>query len=134
ETLFRLTGYIPLTYTLFTWQNAVQILVMVITGVIIAYATAPVEDRAVTAEKLNIDLNDKVEQPTLRRPGDWLEHSPVLTICIGLLMAGWLALRISSGGFFATVSNLNNYIFLVLTLAFVLHMRPGSFMKAASNA
>lgn len=134
KSLYGVTGYISLADTLFTWQNAVAIVVMTITGIAVAYATAPRAGNAVTARKLKIDLVDKIESSSSTRPGDWLENSPLLTILLGLLMGGWLALKFATIGFFATISNLNNYIFLVLTLALVLHWRPGNFMRSAAKA
>ena len=134
KSLFSLSGYIPLLDTLFTWQNAVAICVMTLAGVLIAYFTAPRASHAVTAEMLSIDLTDRIESYPTTRPGEWLENSPILTLLLGVIMGGWLILKISTLGVFATISNLNNYIFLILTLALVLHRTPGNFMRAAAKA
>lgn len=132
--LFAITGLIPLTVTLFTWQNLVMILIMTGTSIVVAWATAPSGDRAQTAQQLEIDLNDTVEVDDDDRPGDWLGRSPILTLMIGSLMLGWIAMTVNSVGVFKAISNLNNYLFIVLTLALLMHWRPIRFVKAMTKA
>ncbi|KAA0024903.1 short-chain fatty acid transporter [Antrihabitans cavernicola] len=132
--LLAITGLIPLAETLFTWQNLVMILVMTSSAVLIAWATAPRGDRARTARDLGVDLDDTVEADDEVRPGDRLGRSPVLTVLIGAVMLGWIWTTIHKVGVFHAISNLNNYLFIVLSLAFLLHGRPIRFVKAMTKA
>src|SRR5690606_18817800 len=68
------------------------------------------------------------------RPGDWLEHSPLLTVALSLLGFGGLWLEFSGKGPMAAIANLNTYNFLFLSLGLLLHWRPRSFLDAVSRA
>ena len=58
---------------------------------VIAYVTAPGPNSARDAKACGVDpaFNLPKPQPP-SRPGEWLEHSPLLTILLALLAAGWL--------------------------------------------
>jgi short-chain fatty acids transporter len=49
-------------------------------------------------------------------------------------MVSWLVMKVAANGFGPTISNLNNYLFIVLTLAFLLHWRIRNFLRAISQA
>ena len=85
--LYKISGVIPLTETLFTWQNLVMIVVLMALSVWVAYASCPGADRAKTIEMAGLSYAEeeavKVEKP--KRPGEWLEFSPILTLVIVVL-------------------------------------------------
>ncbi|MDP1206076.1 hypothetical protein, partial [Klebsiella pneumoniae] len=54
----------------------------------------------------------KIQAPT--RPGEWLEHSPLLTILLALLAAGWLFHEFSTKPAISAISGLNTYNFLFI--------------------
>lgn len=139
--LLKISGIIPLNETILLWQNGVAVLVMTIVLVFVGYATAPRGDAVRTAADLGINTGILFEDATSnasskeeRRPGDFLGNNPALVIIIGAMMAAWVISTIMRVGFSATISNLNNYLFISLTIAFILHWRVASFLKAMNSA
>ncbi|MCE4223999.1 short-chain fatty acid transporter [Methylobacterium sp. C25] len=133
--LLPITGVIPFSETIFLWQSMVIAAMLVIMSTVIALASAPGRDSAVTAQDLGIDPKREEEQITgPRQPGEWLEHAPVLTIAIGLLAAGWLIQEFARQSWIVAISNLNTYNFLFLLLGFVLHWRPKRFLVSLGKA
>ena len=63
------------------------------------------------------------------RPGEWLEHSPLLTIVACVLGFGYFVLEIRAKGV-GVVLDLNHYVFLFLIVGMLLHWRPKSFVQA----
>src|SRR3954463_5881046 len=91
KTLLPITGVIPFTETIFLWQSMVLALVLVVISTIIAIWSAPSAASAVTAHDLDVDLSQRQEGlPPRQQPGEWLEHSPVLTVLLVVLAIGWL--------------------------------------------
>lgn len=133
--LYKISGYIPLTQTIFLWQNAVLVVALLIVGGLVAYYTAPRGSAVKTASDLGIKFSamfdgeaSQTEEET--RPGDFLSNSRIFALLIGLLMAGWVGIEIAENGFATTISNLNNYIFITLTLAILLSLRIRDFLKS----
>jgi short-chain fatty acids transporter len=62
-------------------------------------------------------------------PGEWLEHSPLLTIIVSLLGAGYLVREVAASGP-AILLQLDHYLFLFLIVGLLLHWRPKSFVQA----
>ncbi|MES1923754.1 TIGR00366 family protein [Salinisphaera sp. T31B1] len=139
--LLAISGYIPLTETVFLWQNAVLIAAMATVGLFVAYCTAPRGAAVHTAESMGINAaalfadSDADDQASAeRRPGDFLSDHPALALITGAVMACWISMQIWDNGFAATISNLNNYIFITLTLAILLNFRIRRFLKAVAEA
>ena len=63
------------------------------------------------------------------KPGEWLEHSPLLTIVACVLGFGYLVLEVRAKGA-SVVLDLNHYVFLFLIVGMLLHWRPKSFVQA----
>jgi short-chain fatty acids transporter len=139
--LLKVSGIISLNDTIFLWQNGVSILIMTAVALFVAYATAPRGATVRTATDLGIDTSSFFAETlptgttaTPQRPGDWLGNSPLLTLAISGLMFTWIISKVAAIGFGATVSNLNNYLFISLAVAFLLHWRVKNFLKAMSDA
>ncbi len=133
--LLPITGVIPFSETIFLWQSILIATILVVMSAIIAFASAPGRETAVTAQDLGIDVakaDDSVAPPT--QPGEWLEHAPVLTLLIGLLAAGWLIQEFARQDWMIAISNLNTYNFLFLMAGFVLHWRPKRFLASLAKA
>ncbi len=132
--LMPITGVISFYETILTWQNLLVIVVGTALSAAICYYTTPSDAAAKTAADLGVDLTDaKVEQkPT--RPGDYLEFSPLLTILIVVLAAGWFYETFKSGNPLITMSGLNTYNFVFLLVGALLHWRPRSFLVSFSQA
>lgn len=133
--LLPITGVIPFSETIFLWQSILIAAVLVVLSTVIALASAPGRETAVTAEALGVDVakeDDRLPPPT--QPGEWLEHAPILTVLIGLLAAGWLVQEFARQDWKIAISNLNTYNLLFLMLGFVLHWRPKRFLAALGKA
>lgn len=133
-TLYKISGTIPLDWTLFTWQNLVLIAVISIVSIWICYVSAPSADKAKTAAMAGIDFTEVPEdlgKPKV--PGEYLEYSPILTIIIVLLGLGYMVNQfVTKGGMAALDLNVYNFIFLIFGM--LLHWTPRSFLKAAGKS
>ncbi|HTR08205.1 MAG TPA: TIGR00366 family protein [Paraburkholderia sp.] len=133
--LKAITGVIGFNETILTWQNLVVISLVIAVSVVICYLTAPGRDRTRTAEELGVDLQADLVTPAQRkRPGDYLEFSPMLTIVVTVLAAGWLWNAFRNGNPLVTMSQLNTYNLVFLILGLLLHWRPRSFLESFVRA
>lgn len=135
SSLLPITGVIGFDQTILTWQNLVVIVLVTVLSALICYWTAPGRDATRTAADLGVDLDD--DQPpvlTRQRKGDYFEYSPILTIVVVLLGAGWLYNAFRSGNPLITMSQLNTYNFVFLMLGLLLHWRPRSFLDSFVRA
>ncbi|RBP12179.1 short-chain fatty acids transporter [Roseiarcus fermentans] len=132
--LLKISGVIPLTQTLFTWQNLVMIVVLMALSVWVAYASCPGADTARTIEMAGLSYKDEeavVDKP--KTPGEWLEFSPILTLVIVVLGVIYLYGLFAEKGLLAAV-DLNNYNFAFLIAGMLLHWTPRSYLRAAGRA
>ncbi|MGY4534618.1 short-chain fatty acids transporter [Pseudomonas sp. TE3786] len=133
--ILAITGVIPFTETIFLWQSGVLLLALVLVSLLIAYVTAPGAASARDAKACGIDPSftvAKLEKPT--RPGEWLEHSPLLILVLVVLAGGWLAQEFASKPAITAISGLNTYNLLFLMVGALLHWRPRSFLDAVARA
>ncbi|MBP3866098.1 MAG: short-chain fatty acid transporter, partial [Pseudomonas sp.] len=127
--ILAITGVIPFTETIFLWQSGVLLAALVVVSLIVAYDTAPGAESARDAAACGIDPSfSSPKLPPRTRPGEWLEYSPLLTILLVLLAAGWLFHEFSTKPAISAISGLNTYNFLFLMLGALLHWRPRSFL------
>jgi short-chain fatty acids transporter len=134
--LFEISGLIPLTQTLFIWENFWMIIALLVVSVIIAYFSAPSPERAKTVENfgLKFDTVDMSLEPR-QKPGEWLEYSPALIILVGLLLLWYLfhLFETAPAGPLAAL-DLNNYNLIFITVGMLLHWRPKRFLRAVAEA
>jgi short-chain fatty acids transporter len=134
--LLNISGVIPLRQTIFLWQSIATAAILTIVSTLVAYFSAPPPEKARTAEYYNIESAVReTESQTRRRPGEWLEYSPVLTILVSALL-GWYILhvfRASPVGALAAL-DLNTYNLIFVTAGLLLHWRPREFMRAVSES
>jgi len=133
--LLNISGLIPLTQTIFLWQSLAVIVVLVTVSTLVAYLSAPPAEKAKTAGDFGIRF--ETAQPPLggpRKPGEWLEHSPLLIILVVLLLGWYLVdvFRTSPQGALAAL-DLNTYNLIFLTLGLLLHWRPRRFLNAVAE-
>ena len=136
KSLLPITGVIPFTETIFLWQSMTVAAIVIAVSITIAIWSAPGPESALTAEGMGIDVgrDDKIDLPPPKQPGEYLEHSPILTILIVLLAAGWLAHEFSRQDLMIAISNLNTYNFLFIMAGMLLHWRPKRFLMAVIKA
>ena len=133
--LLAITGVIPFTETIFTWQSGVLTVILIAVSVLIAWLSAPgVADAQPSAGF--VEKETRVLRPigTFARPSEWLEYSPVITILIVLLALGWLYHEFATKDTLGTISNLNTYNFMFLMAGLLLHWRPRSFLDSVARA
>jgi short-chain fatty acids transporter len=134
--LLAVSGVIPLRQTLFLWQSIALAAVLVVVSVAIAYLSAPSGENARTAEQFGI-TDQARPHPTEQRtnPGEWLEHSPLLTIFVGALMIWYLIdfFRSSSQGALSAL-DLNTYNLIFITAGLLLHWKPRNFVRSVADA
>ncbi len=135
KALLSITGVIPFAETIFLPQSILMIAVLTVVSLLIAYFSSPKDARAKTAADLGVSLDDVSEKlPEARRPGEWLEHSPLVTILVVALGAIWIAHEFSKKDPILAISNLNTYNFVFLMLGMLLHWRPRRFLNAIAKA
>ena len=133
--LLPITGVIPFSQTIFLWQSMLIAAILVVVSTVIAIASAPGRDSAVTAQDMGIDpAREDDALPPRTQPGEWLEHAPLLTVLIGLLASGWLVQEFARQPWMIAISNLNTYNFLFLMAGLVLHWRPKRFLNALARS
>jgi short-chain fatty acids transporter len=128
------TGVLPLTRTLFLWQNLVLIVTLLVVSVVVAWLSYPAEARIRTASDLGVRLEPPtvaVDRPTT--PGERLETSPFLALAVAALGIAYLVVVFMDKGGMAAL-DLNTYNLGFLMLGLVLHGRPRSFLRAVSGA
>jgi short-chain fatty acids transporter len=132
--LLLITGVIPLTQTIFLWQNITMAAVLVTVSVVIAYLSAPREGEARTARSMGIEFRDDVPAvATSLTPASRLEESPILNVLVAALMLWFLATQFHEKGGLAAL-DLNNFNFAFLAAGLLLHWRPRSFLRAVTKS
>jgi short-chain fatty acids transporter len=134
--LLAITGPIPLSQTIFTWQSLTVVVIVFLSSLTIAYLSAP-KNSARTAESFGV--TEDLASPELEKKGErhsaaeWLEEMPFLSIVIGVLGLAYLAQVFLARGVAAAL-DLNTYNFLFLMAGLLLHWRPRSFIAAVNNS
>ena len=135
KSILAITGVIPFSETIFTWQSILLAAILLLVSLLIAYLSAPSEARALSAGDMGVDVSaERDALPERQRPGEWLEYSPILSVLIAVLGIGWLWNEFSTKSFIVGISNLNSYNFLFFMLGLLLHWRPRRFLNAVVKA
>lgn len=136
KSLLPITGVIPFSETIFLWQSMALAAIVTVVSIAVAIWSAPGPAAAVTAEDMgiNISRDRTIEPEPPAQPGEWLDHSPILTILIVLLGTGWIFLEFSRQDVMVAISNLNTYNFIFVVLGLLLHWRPRRFLNAVIKA
>ncbi|HEX3857944.1 MAG TPA: TIGR00366 family protein [Verrucomicrobiae bacterium] len=131
-TLLKISGLIPLSQTIYSWQSILTAVILLIVAVTVAYFSAPTGASVRTAESFGVTLEPMIKEIEPRRtPGEWLEYTPVLTVLICLLGFAYLGQVIAVKGPRSAL-DLNTYNLMFLMLGMLLHWRPRSFTRAVS--
>jgi len=87
------------------WQSIATMVAIFLLSLVIALKSAPAAAHAVTAQALQVDLDrPPPNSATPSRPGEWLEHSPILTLALLAIGSLWLAQTIAAKGLIAAFS------------------------------
>lgn len=131
--LLAISGTIPLSQTIYTWQSMATAAILIASSTTVAYLSAPSRSTR-TAESFGVTEElaaEKAEAP--RTPAEWLEHAPALSILVGAIGLAYLAQVLAARGPLAAL-DLNTYNLLFLMLGLLLHWRPRSFTRAVNGA
>lgn len=137
EPIYNLTGVIPFTETIFLPQSMIMTAVLIVASIAICYWSAPKGHHIKTIDQFDVQLDeDKPAQDTNtpKRPGDWLENSPILSILIVVLGLIWMFNEFGKSNPILAISSLNTYNFIFLMLGIALHGTPRNFLNAVSKA
>ncbi|RDV01012.1 short-chain fatty acid transporter [Trinickia dinghuensis] len=135
KALLAITGVIPFTETIFLPQSMLMVGALTAVSLLIAYLSAPSEARAKTAQSLGISLDETaIDVAAPSRPGDWLEHSPLITLLIVALGSVWAWHEFTTKNPLLAISNLNTYNFVFLLGGMLLNWRPRRFLNAVAKS
>jgi short-chain fatty acids transporter len=131
--LMKISGAIPLSQTIYTWQSLVTAAILITASVIVAYVSTPASSTK-TAETFGVAEGLEFSKLEPRRtPAEWLEYAPVLSIVIGVIGLAYLGQVFVARGPLAAL-DLNTYNLLFLMVGLVLHWRPRSFTQAVNDS
>ena len=131
--LLKITGVIPLSLTIYTWQSAATAAILIVSSVTVGYLSAPVFSKK-DAESFGV--TDTLEGKSLeerKTPAEWLEYAPALSILIGILGLAYISQVLAVKGPMAAL-DLNTYNLLFLMAGLLLHWRPRAFVRAVGDA
>lgn len=132
ESIYNLTGVIPFTETIFLPHSMIMTAVLIIASIAIAFWSAPKGQDIKTIDQFPIQFEEETKPtPTTKRPGDWLENSPLLSILIVLLGLVWMFNEFSKSNPILAISSLNtyNFIFLMLVLHCMVRLAISSMLS-----
>jgi short-chain fatty acids transporter len=130
-------GLIPFRHTIFLWQSFVAVAAEMIVVVAVMYFATPPAGRGKTARDLGIDLGEVRSQKLEVRsvtPGQYLEHSRLLSWLVVLLGVSYLARYFAQAAEPLNALNLNILNLAFLLLGFLLHGTPARLMRAVQEA
>jgi len=130
DAIEQISGVIPLSQTLGLWQSLLVAAVLIVVSMGISYYSAPGEREARSMRDMGADYTPPTHDIGKRvHPGEWLEHSPLLTIIVSALGFGYLVREVAANGA-SILLQLDHYVFLFLIAGVLLHWRPKSFVHA----
>jgi short-chain fatty acids transporter len=130
DSIEGISGVIPLDQTLGLWQSMVVAALLIVVSMALAFYSAPGAAHARSMRDMGVaDATATVDLGKREKPGEWLEHSPLLTIVVCVLGFGYLLREVLARGP-SILLELNHYVFLFLMVGLLLHWRPRSFVQA----
>jgi short-chain fatty acids transporter len=140
-------GILPLRHTIFLWQSFAAVAVEIAVVLLVVWLYTPSPASAKTARDLGVDLGaslqaDDAREPAgqtrqagqARRPGEWLEHSPVLTLLVVALGCVYLGTYVHGARSALDAINLDSINITFLMLGLLLHWTPARLMRAVRDA
>lgn len=134
DAIERISGVIPLSQTLGLWQSLLMAVVLIAISMAVAFFAAPGDAQARSMQDMGV-TSPQAAAATVKpdKPGEWLEHSPLLTVLVAALGIGYLVREVGASGP-AILLELNHYVFAFLIAGVLLHWRPRSFVQAIAGA
>jgi short-chain fatty acids transporter len=130
DAIEQISGVIPLSQTLGLWQSLLIAALLIVVSMAVSFYSAPGQTQARSMSDMGVTYTPATHDIGKRTtPGEWLEHSPLLTIVVCVLGFGFLLREVMANGP-AVLLQLNHYVFLFLIVGLLLHWRPKSFVQA----
>jgi short-chain fatty acids transporter len=131
--LVKISGVIPLSLTIYTWQSAATAAILIVSSVTVGYLSAPANSQK-DAESFGVTDGLEIKSLEERKtPAEWLEYAPALSILVAILGLAYIAQVLSVKGPLGAL-DLNTYNLLFLMLGLLLHWRPRAFVRAVNDA
>lgn len=131
--LYKISGVIPLSGTIYSWQSLATAAILIVVSTIIAYLSMPRRSTK-TAESFGVTEGFVISELEPRKtPAEWLEYAPVLSIAIAAGGFAYIGQVVAARGLRAAV-DLNTFNFIFLMTGLLLHWRPRSFVRAVNSA
>lgn len=131
-------GIISFRDTIFLWQSLVSVVVEVVVVTLVMWLATPPIGRGRTAQDLGIELGDaESDPPPITEkpvPGQWFEHSPILSWMVVALGGTYLVRYFTQATDPLNAINLNIVNLTFLLLGFLLHRTPARLMNAVQAA
>ena len=129
-------GIIPLRHTIFLWQSFVSVGVEIIVVTALFYVLTPTGARAKGVNALGISLGDPPQAFITRAqtPGEWLEHSRILSFAFAALSLTYLFRYFSAAKDPLSALSFNTVNLIFLTSGVLLHGTPHRLMRAVKEA
>ena len=89
--LLKISGVIPLSLTIYTWQSAATAAILTISSVTVAYLSTPAHS---TKDAESFGVTDGLEIKKIeerKTPAEWLEYAPGLSIVVAALGLAYIA-------------------------------------------
>jgi short-chain fatty acids transporter len=133
DSIEKISGVIPLSETLGLWQSLLIAAALIVVSMALCYYSAPADADARGMAEMGVTNAPAAPNGNAETPGEWLEHSPLLTVVICTLGFLYLIREVMSAGP-SVILELNHYVFLFLIVGMLLHWRPRSFVQAIAAA
>ena len=134
-------GIISMRHTIFLWQSLLSVVIEIIVVTTVMWLATPPAGRGRTAKDLGIVLrDDEGGQTPLARgltpitPGQWLEHSPILTWIVAAIGVTYLVRYFMQSGDPISALTLNALNLAFLLAGLLLHRTPARLMHAVQDA
>jgi short-chain fatty acids transporter len=131
-------GLINFTDTIFLWQSLLSVVVEIAIVTAVMWLATPPAGRGRTARDLGIALGEREMAPPAAvanpAPGQWLEHSPLLTWFVVALGGTFLVRYFMQAPEPLNALNLNILNLAFLLVGFLLHKTPARLMHAVAAA
>jgi len=127
-------GIVTFRHTVFLWQSLVSVAVEMIVVTLVMCLATPPAGRGRTARDLGIPLDEQEIEPLVTTarptPGQWLEHSPLLTWAVVAIGGTYLARYFLQSPAPLNAININVVNLAFLLIGFLLHRTPARLMHA----
>lgn len=126
-----LTSPVPVGQTILDPHNLVMVLLVIVAITVANTLMHPKRGTVTVDPALLADESDRPQPPDHPTPAQRLEHSPLLSWLIGLMLVAYLVVKL---GFHGATLDLGAVIMLFLAAGLLLHRTPLAYVRAFGKA